>query len=119
MGSCAGSPRTTTDIVSDSFFAIIFSSTFVLVLLFSIRSFKQNRQMVNSANISIVTFLLLTLLNRVLCLLYSLIFDCNQDIQRNTVQMWFYFELPIAFINAATIVMFFEWTQFAYFIYLS
>ena len=29
--------------------------------------------------------------------------------------MWLYFELPIAFINAASIVMFFEWTQFANF----
>ena len=119
MGQCQekGDSRQTTDIISDGIFVCVFLVSFVLVLLFSIRSFERNRAMVNTANVLIVTFLLLTLLNRVLCLLYSLTFDCNDDIERNTVQMFLYFELPVAFINAATIVMFFEWTQFAYFIY--
>jgi hypothetical protein len=66
--------------------------------------------MQNTANVLIVAFLLLTLLNRLLCLLYSLLINCNKDIGSNTVGMWFYFELPIAFINAASIVIFFEWT---------
>lgn len=98
------------DVWTDSIFAFVFLFDFVIVLLLSLRSFKRTPAMMNMANVLIVTFLLLTLLNRLLCLLYSLLLDCNKDIYRNTVAMWFYFELPIAFINAASIVIFFEWT---------
>ena len=80
------------------------------------RGFKKNKSMVNLANVLLVSFLLLTLLNRLICLFYTLVFDCNQDIPRDTIQMWLYFELPYALINAASIVIFFEWTQIAAFI---
>jgi hypothetical protein len=107
------------DVWTDSIFALVFLVDFVIVLLLSLRSFKRTPAMLNTANMLIVAFLLLTLLNRLMCLLYSLLINCNADIERNTVGMWFYFELPIAFINAATIVIFFEWTQFAQFITLA
>jgi hypothetical protein len=108
--------RNGADAVTDTVFLIIFLVDFIVVLSVAVRSLKRNEQMVNRANVLIVSFLLLTLVNRMVCLLYSLVLDCNKDIPRNTVQMWFYFELPIAFINAASIVLFFEWAQFAQFL---
>lgn len=108
--------RNGADAFTDTVFLIIFLVDFIVVLSVAVRSFKRNEQMINRANVLIVSFLLLTLVNRMVCLLYSLVLDCNKDIPRNTVQMWFYFELPIAFINAASIVLFFEWAQFAQFL---
>lgn len=98
------------DFWSDCFFSICFFIDFVVVASLSYKSFIRNRSMINLANILLVTFLLLTLLNRLVCLLYTLIFDCNRDIDRDTVQMYLYFELPFSLINAASIVVFFEWT---------
>lgn len=95
---------------TDISFAFVFSVDFLVILTFTVRSFRRNEQMATLANFLIVAFLLATLLNRLLCLLYSLLVDCNADIARNTVAMWFYFELPVALINAASIVIFFEWT---------
>ena len=53
--------------------------------------------------------LLTSYVDRVLCLLYSLIFDENADISPNTMQMFLYFELPFWYLNAAQLVLFFEW----------
>jgi hypothetical membrane protein len=109
-------PRDTSDEYTDIAFSAIYLIDFIVVLIFSVRSFRRSEKMATLANILIIAFLLACLLNRLLCLLASLLINCNKDVNRNTVSMWFYFELPIAFINAASIVIFFEWTQFASFI---
>lgn len=82
--------------------------------------------MVNQANIMIVVLLGLTLLgkslrrqvsinpvrvtvDRVLCFLYSLLLDNNNDIDPQSIKSFFYFELPFWYLNMATVIQFFEW----------
>jgi len=94
-------PRDLSDMWTDICFAIVFAIDFIVVFSISVRSLRSNEQMATLANILIVSFLLACILTRLLCLLSSLLINCNKDIDRNTVGMWFYFELPIGFINAA------------------
>ena len=100
--------------VADIVFAILFLISFTLVLALSIYNFCKFPNMVNLPNVLVVIMILMTLLSklctpflttpfvdRVLCLLYSLLFDENADIQTNTLQMFLYFELPFWYLNAA------------------
>lgn len=74
--------------------------------------------MVNQANVLIVTLLGLTLFDRVLCLLYSLLWDKNQDIEPHSMKSFLYFELPFWYLNMASVIQFFEWSQFVMFLTL-
>ena len=86
--------------------------------------------MVNQANIIIVVLLSLTLLSmffkltkltanlvfstfifidRLLCLLYSIFIDENEDVKPQSLKSFVYFELPFWYLNMATVIHFFEW----------
>ena len=111
-----GVTREPADVITDICFLIFFFLDIVVLTFIACRSFARNKTMINLANILLISFLIATLVNRLFCLVFTVVFDCNQDITRNTVQMWIYVELPFALINAASIVVFFEWTQIADFI---
>ena len=57
----------------------------------------------------VLTVALLCLLDRLLCLLYSLFFDENQDIEPQSLKSFFYFEMPFWYLNVATLIYLFEW----------
>ena len=63
------------DIIIDGTFSLIYLTCFVVCLAIAIKNFKKFPESVNKANIVIVVLLLCTLLNRLLCLLYSIFFD--------------------------------------------
>ena len=63
------------DIIIDGTFSLIYFTCFVVCLAIAIKNFKKFPESVNKANIVIVVLLLCTLLNRLLCLLYSIFFD--------------------------------------------
>ena len=63
------------DIIIDGTFSLIYFTCFVVCLAIAIRNFNKFPESVNKANIVIVVLLLCTLLNRLLCLLYSIFFD--------------------------------------------
>jgi hypothetical protein len=49
-------------------------------------------------------------------LLYSLAVQHSADIKSNSVQIWVCFELPFYFINAASLIVYFEWRQISHFL---
>ena len=57
-------------------------------------------------------------LDRLLCLLYSLFIDQDDEFDPQSMQSFFYFELPFWYLSVATIILFFEWSQIVMFLSL-
>ena len=113
-----------TDRIVDGTFSIIFSICLIAVIWIATRNFIKFPQIVNQMNIVIVILLSLTLLSklkvsfvyiyfcvidRILCFLYSVFYDSNQDVDPNSLKSFIYFELPFWYLNMATVIHFFEW----------
>ena len=113
------------DIIIDGSFSVIYGGCLLAVIIIAVRNFKRYPQMVTQPNILVVVCLGMTLLSkfkefngdkfniscidRMICLLYSIFVDHNQQVEPDTIKSFFYFELPFWYINMATIVHFFEW----------
>jgi len=50
--------------------------------------------------------------------MYSIFIDENYDFDPQSMQSFFYFELPFYYLNMATVIHFFEWCQFVMFMSL-
>jgi len=61
------------DEIIDSVFSVVYFVCFVVILAISTKNFLTFKSSVNMSNIAVVTLLLCVLLNRLLCLLYSLL----------------------------------------------
>ena len=95
---------------------MIYAACFMSILVISTKNFLTFKSSVNMSNISVVTLLLCVLLNRLTCLLYSLIVLKNKDIPPDTIETFFYFELPFWMLSMASVILFFEMALFAQFL---
>lgn len=64
----------TTDLIIDASFSLIYFICFVTTILIATRNFLKFPQMVNQANIVIVIMIALCLLIRLICLLFSVFY---------------------------------------------
>ena len=104
----------TADLIIDASFCVIYFICFVTTIVIATRNFLKFPQMVNQANIVIVIMIALTLLIRLICLLYSVFYFDQEDhfgesIENGTLESFAYFELPFCLLNMATVIHLFEW----------
>lgn len=92
-----------TDFYIDVAFSVIFGIAIVILSLTAVKSFK-NRLNQNLYSVLTVSFLMLTLIARFGCLLYSLL--SNTEL-KSEIELFFFFEVPFDFIMTALIVLFF------------
>ena len=92
------------------------SDIVLLVLILSIWKSFRNKSNRNLYNFLTVLFVCLTILTRLSCLIYSL---STFTLNWGELQQYFFFEVPFNFIITASMVQFFQWLQFAAFIYKS
>jgi hypothetical protein len=95
------------DFTVDIIFAVVFFLAIVVLSVTAARSFK-NKLNQNIYSVLTVSFLMLTLLARFSCLLYSLLADTILDSEIDT---FFFFEVPFDFIMTSLIVLFFQFVQ--------
>lgn len=96
-----------TDFYIDIAFAVIFFLAIVILTITSVKSFK-NKLNQNLYSVLTVLFLMLTIVTRFGCLLYSLI--SNTELSKE-LELFFFFEVPFDFIMTALIVLFFQFIQ--------
>lgn len=83
-----------------SFLVVVFIILLILFLLFIFKSYQID-EMRNIHNCVIYLSLLMDILLRIFCLLYSMIKDHNHFISDNTIQYYLNFQLPYDLINIA------------------
>ena len=96
-----------TDFYIDIAFAVIFFLAIVILTITSVKSFK-NKLNQNLYSVLTVLFLMLTIVARFGCLLYSLLSNTELSTE---LELFFFFEVPFDFIMTALIVLFFQFIQ--------
>jgi hypothetical protein len=112
------------DTILDSVFVTLYIFCFICILYFSVKAYRHNKTIANLSNVLVVVFLLLTLigkfyfslipyLDRIVYFLVALITESNNSLGSQKVEEWLFFDAPFMFINAASLVLFFEMLQLA------
>ena len=98
------------DFYQDLVFVIILTILIPTFFIFTVKSLK-NEDNRNIHNFVIAITILSSLMNRYLCMLYSLIYDQNKKVFNNERQFYWYYQLPFDLLNTGVVAQFYQWVE--------